>query len=73
MDKTESKTRVDLLQGELRGLNAQLIDTREELARLRQVEEHLIRCQRRVAHELQYLRAQKTKASLDAGIEFRTG
>ncbi len=66
MDNTEPETRVDLLQDELRKMNAQLINTREELARLRQVEEHLIRCQRRVARKLQYIRAQETKASLDA-------
>ena len=67
MGKTD--TRMDLLQGELHELNARLIDTREQLARLRQVEEHILRRQRRVARELQYLQAQRTKAWLDAGIE----
>ncbi len=60
---------MDLLQGELRELNAQLIDTREQLAQLRQLEEYLLRRQRHVARELQSLETQRTKASLDAGIE----
>ena len=65
----KTNTRMDLLRGELRELNAKLIGTREQLARLRQVEEHILRRQRHVARELQYLQAQRTKASLDAGID----
>ena len=69
------ETRMDLLRGELRELNAKLIETREQLARLRQVEEHILRRQRRVARDLQDLQAQRTKASLARRweIEHRSG